>query len=55
MQMLFERSGLLQMIIQRNRPLANDNLEGPAVEKGDNIKEVAKAIGKGIKIIWQNS
>ena len=43
------------MILWRIQPLANDHLEGPAVEKGDNIKEVAKAIGKGIKIIWQNS
>ena len=43
------------MIIWRNQPLANDHLEGPAVEKGDNIKEEAKAIGKGIKMIWQNS
>ena len=45
----------MQMILWRIQPLANDNLEGPAVEKGDNIKEVAKAIGNGIKIIWQNS
>ena len=41
----------MQMIILRIWPLANDN----PVEKGDNIKEVAKAIGKGIKMIWQNS
>ena len=43
------------IIVRTIQPLANDHLEGPAVEKGDNIKEVAKAIGKGIKMIWQNS